>query len=294
MKLLFYSIVILFTLSSMQVWALTFEQAEALYQRKSFDAARQELLKYAGENAATPEGITARFHAAKCLFEKKDFSAFEKEGRDLLKQYPQGRDYDRNEMEFFLARIPLEQGNLRAAVIGLDDVATRHATSVIGSKARKLQGDTLSKLNEFDQAREVYQKLARETKKAPWAMQAKHRAARCLYNKEDFSGFAKEARELLSQNPPADDHDVQLTKFDLAHVPGKLGRSRESAEALEDFIAKNPKFTQFGAGTASVWVLLHGGGGSLQTSRKGCSGESMCGEGESHVDSGTDWLAVPN
>lgn len=270
--------------------AQTFEQAEALYQHKSFDAARSALLKASVHNGAGPQGITARFHAAKCLFEKKDLAGFEKEGRALLKQYLQASAYDRNDLELYLARIPLEQGKLREAVAQLDDVAMRHSTSVAGGKARKLEGEALRKLKDFDKAREVYLKLAGETKKASWAVQGRHRAACCLFDKGDYAGFVKEADGLLKQNPPADDHDVQMTRFNLAHVPGKLGRYREAAEAIEDFIKKYPKFTQVNLGRHRCGYYYMLAADKLAREGKKDAAEACAAKGKAMLAEARTWL----
>lgn len=239
----FLSCLLVFALTG-PAWAVTYQQADALYMEKKFEEARPALLRVASENAATTQGEKARFQAAKCLFEEGKFPEFEKEARELLERYPSARPYDRHDMELQLARIPMQQGDYEKAALQLGAVADRHPTAIAGAKARSLQGEAYGKLKQYDKARQAYLKMAEDDRKEQWSMQARHRAARCLFQMGKYDEFVKEAQELLNLKLPEDNHDVQLTRFALAQTPANQGRPEESGKLLESFIAENPSFTQ--------------------------------------------------
>lgn len=227
------------------------KSAESIFNKKQFDQARAMYLDIAKENHGKPDAIEARFRAALCLFEKKDFHLFKSEADSLLADSSNLPQYTRNGLEFHLARISFEQGNYSEAAFALGQVARQRARSVWGAKAGLLQGEAYRKLKQYDRARQAFLQVCQDDRKKEWSRDAHHRAAQCLFEKGDYEAFSKECNELLPKDElpqkmalpfPSKDHWGQMTEFLYCQISEKKGRPLDAAQSLEKFMKRYPGF----------------------------------------------------
>lgn len=217
-------------------------RAHGLSKAKKHSEARQVFLEVAERDAATTYGLYAKFHAAKCLFQEGDLEGFKTAGQELLRDYPLADKRLIYMTKLTLGKTSYRQGEWEEAATALDEVVNMDPSSSYAAEALGFQADALRRTGRFDEARAMFLKMGQIKHTPQNLMEAQHRAAQCLFEAGKYVEFGEEINGLFAQNPPADNHWVQMTRFERAHLDGKLGNPGESALQLDAFMGAHPNF----------------------------------------------------
>lgn len=221
-----------------------FIKGDDAYAAKRYRQARQTYLQVARENGATSLSAAARYRAALCLYDLKDFKAFRKEGEVLLK-LNEGKHIEKTVfMKHRLAQLPFIQGRWELAVKSLGRFVQEYPRCQYTFDALNNQAKALGKLGRHVEARAVYRDYLQSHSKSPFMERARFKAALCSYALGDYEAFEQEARAVLKQYPTNASEDAEWVKLHLAQAPGRQGRWSESAVQLEALLQTKLRYTR--------------------------------------------------
>lgn len=233
---------LLFFLAS-AAWADIAMQGDDAYQSGQFLQARQTYLQVARDSGATSYSAAARYRAAMCHYDLKEYDAFQTEATALLRQHA-GQHIEKTvAMKHRLAQLPFIKGQWAESVDSLGKFLAEYPRCQYTFDALNNRAKALCKLNRYQEARQAYLEYIRSFKSSPYLERAKFRAALCLYQMEEYAAFTGEAQAVLSQYPNNVSEDAEWLKLHLAQVPGKQGDWEKTVEQLEQVLQANPKIT---------------------------------------------------